>query len=126
MVMGLTEYLHIGGYKIPSAMPFVASIFLVAYGVRKEMDRWLQMAYQKRRGEYFFWMWSIFLFVLFVGQWISHEKYVVPSKCIEAMMYAGIVYIGTGVSRILSIWKLQTQKAVERRRPKSNPEGGGG
>jgi hypothetical protein len=116
MAFGLTQFLKIDRFQVPPSMPFAYLVFLVAYGVRKEVDRWVKVSYKKRRGEYFFWLWALYLFVLYVVEWYTREKYVVPSRSIEALVYAGIVYVGTGTSRILRLWKLRDERRAERRK----------
>lgn len=101
MAMIVLEFLRVNRWVLPSSMPLAYFLLISAYGIRKEIDRWVHGQTKRRRGERFFWMWALMAFALYVASFVTHGEYVVPRSLLETWLYATIVYAGTGTSRIL-------------------------
>lgn len=79
---------------IPNKMPLANLLLLATYVLRKETERWIAGLRAKRNGEFLFWGWWLLTLLLFVVASVTNERFAVPDRLLENLVYVTIVFVG--------------------------------
>lgn len=84
---------------IPERMPIANLLLLATYVLRKEAERWIARVRAKRKGEFLFWGWWVLTLLLFVIASVTNERYTVPNRLLENLVYVTAVFVGGTFSK---------------------------
>jgi len=101
LAMCVAEFLKLDSFSVPGSMPFGYFLLLILYIVKKESDRWLDVRWKKRKGEFYLVAWFIVAGVMFIIEFFTLDKYIVPKRLIETLIWIVVVYFGAMISIII-------------------------
>ncbi len=101
LAMCVAEFLKLDSFSVPGSMPFGYLLLLILYIVKKESDRWLDVRWKKRKGEFYLVTWFIIAGVMFSIEFYTLGKYTVPGRLIETPIWIVVAYSGAMISIIM-------------------------
>lgn len=101
LAMCVAEFLKLDTFSVPEGMPFCYFLLLILYIVKKESDRWLDIRWKKRKGEFYLVAWFIVSGIMFIIDFLTLGKYAVPNRLIETLIWIIVAYSGAMISIIM-------------------------
>ncbi len=97
--MSIVEFLNLDILVVPREMPITYLILLFAYVAKKEVKRWMKQIRRRRKGEFFFWAWSLLIFFMHIVNSLSHDLYRIPYGTMQTFCYVLLLYSGSEFSK---------------------------
>lgn len=127
------EFLHIGTFVVPEVAPYGYFCNLTLYIIKKESDRWLNVRWNKRKGEYYMILWFIELFIMLIVEFVTHGEHQVPHTLLDtlvriifaytAAMFSLIFHNLNGSETVISVVKMYLA-SIRKDRAASQPKKG--
>lgn len=100
LAMTVAEFAKLDNYMVPDTMPFGYFMLLLLYVIKKGSDLWLNIHWQKRKGEFYLVAWFVVMMMMYIIQFVTDGAYVVPKSMLVTIIGIVIAYTGSMVSTI--------------------------
>jgi hypothetical protein len=80
-------------------MPIAYFLLVLIYVLRKNVDRWFEKNWKKRKGELYLVGWWLAMLVMYVIEFKTNGQYHVPPKMIETCILVLLPYGANAVSK---------------------------
>lgn len=107
------EFIHVDKFTVPPTMPVVYILLIFVFVLKKNVDRWFNRNWKKRKGELYLVGWWIAMLMMYIIQFETHDQYRVPPKMIETCI---LILLPYGVNTISKVLHTQLKSGVKHKR----------